>query len=304
MTFTYKPQLKFHKHPWRHDPRSKKFSHHAFFGTIAPAKLPDTLGRMRRQVEDQMQTLRCAAYAGAVCGGYIHGKRFSPDWQANRIGEIQGSSIDIGGSDPNAAMKSQCYPNKGGYLPFEDAPFSLAKDGPDGSGFGRWPAALTDEATNYGDAGFVRVDGPGDTFDNIRSALTLAYNPQTGLGAPVQAFSAWYPDWYTKVIAQPVQALLGFHSYVFFDFEIINGVPYLISQNSSPYVGEGGFQWWPREVVNMEFSQWNRSLKIVKPLTAEQIALAKQETPLGLIQRLIIQCWQVLSERFGNALRV
>jgi hypothetical protein len=35
-----------------------------------------------------------------------------------------------------------------------------------------------------------------------------------------------------------------------------------------------------------------------KDLTPEQIALAKQESPAGWLQREIIEIWQLISDRF------
>ena len=60
-----------------------------------------------------------------------------------------------------------------------------------------------------------------------------------------------------------------------------------------------GFLYFPREVVNREFAKWGSALKILKPMTAQQIALAKEESTAGYIQRLIIQAWYLLSDRFG-----
>lgn len=265
---------------WRHDPRSKRFSHHAHFGTITPAALPTTLGRMTRPPEDQgFGTVRCAAYAGALCGGYINGTRMSPLYQCNVISKIQGEDIDVSGSDPNAAMQSQVRPY--GYC-IADSDATAAPD-----------------KTNLA---FVTVDGDNDTFDNIRSALTLAYDKSTGLGAVVQAFSKWYGEWTPAATIPTVYNLLaGYHSYDFVDFTEVNGVPYLIAQNSyGTKVGNGGFHLFPREVVNREFGIWGSSLKIVKPMSVAQIALASQESTYGLIQRLILQCWYAITEIYIN----
>jgi hypothetical protein len=73
-----------------------------------------------------------------------------------------------------------------------------------------------------------------------------------------------------------------------------------LPQNSAgPVLGDKGFLYFPREVVNREFAKWGSALKILKPMTAEQIALAKEESTAGLIQRLIIQAWYLLSDKFG-----
>jgi hypothetical protein len=92
----------------------------------------------------------------------------------------------------------------------------------------------------------------------------------------------------------------GYHAYLFIDWCEIGGKLYLVAQNSAgTLMGDNGFLYFPREVVNREFAKWGTALKILKPLTPEQIALAKGETPAGRIQRLIVQAWYLLSDKFG-----
>ncbi len=144
------------------------------------------------------------------------------------------------------------------------------------------------------------------TFDNIRSALALAYDPTTGLGATVQAFGKWYDDWsYTPggIIPTAYGPHFGYHHYLFVDFCDSNGVPYLIVHNSGgSLMGKNGFHYMPREVVNREFQRSGllypsgTTLKIAKPLTQAQIELAKQETMAGYIERQILQIWYAISE--------
>lgn len=292
------------KTPWRHDPRSRNFSHHVLFGTALQSILPETLGRTLRPVEDQKATLRCTGYGTAVNGGYIKGTRFHPDWQAAKIGQLQGSTVDINGGDPNMAMRSE---RDCGYLPHDATQYSLDNAPMGLTGWQSYDPALDKVAIDNHVAGFVTVDGPYDTFGNIKSALALAYDKATGLGAAVQAFGKWYEDWsFTAggIIPQTYDATkYGYHHYLFVDFCVIAGVEYLVVHNSGGVLmGKGGFQYMPREVVNREFvpsqmlSPSGTSLKIVKPLTADQIALAKQETTAGWIERMILQAWYTLSE--------
>ncbi len=311
--------MNFRKQPWKNDVRSKAFSHNRFFGTIAPQLLPDTLGRPRASVEDQGNTTRCAAYAASKNGEYQHGARMSPDWQTDKISRIQGTPVDSGGSDPNAAMASQMYEKKGGYLPRLD--WNPANG-----------AQLDTEAQDYGEQSYLKPDGGADIFDSICNALYLAYDHDKKLGACVQAFSGWYSSFNTPYITKIDDgssttfgslrqqhsffkaiwhygrikcfgSLDGYHSYLFIDFEQVNGESVLVIQNSYLNIGDGGFQRMTRAVVNELFSKWGTSLKIPKPLTPSQLLLAKQSTPFGNLQRLIIQAWYNLSlliaSRFG-----
>lgn len=284
--------------PWRHDPRSKNFSHHKLFGTLTPSTLPLTLGRLRRQVENQKNTLRCTGYGTAVNGGYIHGVRFHPDWQAAKIGQLQGESVDIGGGDPNAAMRSQ---RDCGYLPLIlDTIHSLESNTIENTGMQSFDPDHDYAAKEFRVAGFVSVDGPLDIFDDIRSALYQAYDSATHSGATVQAFGKWYTVWYPHSGIIPTAyntGSFGYHHWLFVDFCSINGVPYLVAHNSGgDGIGDKGYFYFPREVVNREFGVWGTSLKIVKPLTHAQIDLGKQESPAGRVQRMIFDVWYAISE--------
>lgn len=272
--------MKFQQTPWKHDPRSEKFSHTQFFG--AAVVLPRTLGRKRMDPYDQGASLRCAPTAAAANGHYIHGLDFSVDWQVDKVSRLQRYPVDDRGSDPNAAMKSQLFPG-GGYL--------LSSD------YANVPGALLDpKAENYGNSAYVKPDGGGDVFESIKIALTMAYDPKTGKGACVQAFGRWFAEWTPAFyIPQEFNQMVGYHSYLFIDFDTLNGIDYLVAQNSyGRSVGMGGFHYFPREVVNREFTISGTTLKIPKTLSPEDIAAAKQETPLGYLWRQVISIWQSL----------
>jgi hypothetical protein len=287
-----------------------------------------SLDRKLAPILDQGRTLRCTGYGTAANGFYIHGKEFSPDWQAYIIGKIQGRSVDDNGGDPNATMKSM---RDYGFLPKSQAPFSLQKDGTEGSGFNApWPSALETEAKTWDTIpGFVRVDGPYDTFDNIWNALCMAWDEKTERGPCVDAFGRWFTEWtYVEVIPTDYQeyagafggggnsiswwrkllvrlgfgSLAGYHRYIFLDKIWRDGIEYLLAQNSyGKKAGRNGYHLFPREVVNREFSKWGTSLKIVKTLTKGQMEEAKKETDLGWAWRLFLQAWYFLSEKAGTA---
>lgn len=268
--------MQFQQTPWLNDPRSTKFSHDKLFGTVTNFP-PEGLKRPLRQIENQGNTLRCTAYASAVNGGYIWHSRFNPTWQAQKISYIQGRDIDLYGADPNSAMKSQ---RDYGYAPYD----------------------FTDDNVAYENrvAGYVKVDGPLDVFDDIRSALYQAYNPETKTGAVVQAFGRWFNEWNTAIIPQNYTSFAGYHAYLFVDWTVLNGVTYLIAQNSyGEAYGEAGLHYFPREVVNREFTLSGTTLKICKPLTRAQIEEAKKDTPVGRIWNQLLLIWRIFSNKYG-----
>lgn len=291
--------------PWRWDPRERNFSHKRVFG--AAGELPaDGLHRARRPVENQLATLRCGAYSAAVSNGYLRHSRFHPDWQAISIGKKQGRPVDGNGSEPRACMKSLA---EDGSILWDAAPVHLDTHGMEyTANEPYYPLGLNEQAQNNRITAYLGVDDKFDYFDDIRWALHRAYHPSTGTGAVVHAFGAWYDEWSNPpkaIVPNTYRSFAGWHAYLFIDWCIIEGVQYLVAQNSyGPTVGDNGFLYFPREVVNREFAKWGSALKIpTGELTLEQIALAKQETVAGRIQRAILQCWYLLSEKFGGLLR-
>lgn len=288
--------MNFQKQPWKHDPLSKNFSHERFFGSVA--NLPKSLNRPKIRPQDQKGTLRCTGYGSAHNGEFIEGRKMHPDWHAAKIGQIQGRSVDINGADPNACMKSM---RDYGFLPYEFGIHSLEKDGVEGSGWDKWPSGLDGNAIDR-IPGFVRVDGPFDHFDNIRNALYQAYDPKVKRGACVDAFGRWFGEWtYAHVIPKQYSSFAGYHRYLFVDWLVDGTNEYLVACNSyGTEIGIGGYHYFPREVVNREFSQNGTSLKILKVLTAEQIAEAKKMTPIGQLWRAIVQAWYAISEIYAR----
>jgi hypothetical protein len=288
--------------PWRWDPRERGFSHKRYFGAPDIHQLPrEGLRRPRRPVEDQIMTLRCTAYAGAVAQGYIHGLRFHPDWQAKKIGQKQRRHVDEYGADPKAAMSSL---RDDGSLLRDMTPISLETHGAPASGqWSAYPDTLDVKAKDFRALAYLGCDDAFDYFDDIRWALFKAYDPVTKKGAIVHAFGQWFSEWtYAPqgIVQEGYTGFTGYHAYLFVDWCTINGKLYLVAQNSAGIgTGDQGFLYFPREIVNREFSRWSTALKILTPMTKEQIENAKREDTIGVIQRLIIQAWWILSEKFG-----
>lgn len=290
--------MNFQQTPWKPDPRSKGYDHEKLFGAVP--NLPDTLNRPRGPVHDQGPTQRCTGYGSAANGYYIHHLEMNPDWAAHKVGQKMGGSVDTNGADPNSCMKHQ---RDDGFLPLQVTDKKWQTHSVAGTGYGQWDTSLDFEAAHYDNIpGYVKITpGSYDYFDAIRNALYLAYDPVTQKGAAVDAFSGWYENWDKAIIPNQERDLVGYHRYIFIDWTTIDGVYYLVAQNSyGDKWGDKGYQYFPREVINREFSKPYTSLKILKTLTKEQVELAKQATPFGRIQKMISDIWYHLSIVFGR----
>ena len=213
--------MRFGSRRWKWDPRERGFSHRRFYGAADLSVLPrEGLKRPRRPIENQGMTLRCTAYAGAVANGYIHGLRFHPDWQAKKIGQKQGRNVDENGADPKAAMSSL---RDDGSLIIDLWPLTLANGNTEvTANWSSYPDNLDKNAKDFRALAYFGVDDAFDLFDDVRYALWRAYDPNTGKGAVVQAFSPWYSEWGNAgtrpalvpgIVPTTYNTFLGYHAY-------------------------------------------------------------------------------------------
>lgn len=294
--------MNYQKKRWKHDWRSDAFNHDKFFGAPNPATLPDTLDRPLGPVLDQGPTLRCTGYGSAANGWYIHGKQFNPDWQAAKIGQIQGRTVDDYGGDPNATMKSM---RDFGFLPFDTFPMKWQEYSVSGTGMAAWGTIHDDEAKIFDNlVGFFSLKPIlNDPFDTIRAAIFAEYNPNTGRGAGADIFVPWYHEWdetIDGVVKPGATNFAGYHRVVAPSWKLIQGKYHLtIQQSYGDSVGDRGFLHFPREVVNTQFYGRGRSLKMLKTATPEQLALAKEANQAGKIQATIFDIWYFISQNFG-----
>lgn len=275
--------MKLRQSPWSHDYKSKRFTTKALNFAAIP-QLPVSLFRRRFECLNQGESSRCAAYAAVANGMYIHGQVFSVDWQVNKIARIQGYDVDGAGSNPNAAMNSQMYSKEGGYLPVNMWTLTA-------------PALLDRYAQDYSNKAFVKPASGKDVFDSICMEIQRSYDPGKGLGAGVQMFTEWH-DTFNREEIRSFGNRLGWHSYLIIDFNRTDADEnnhYLVLQNSyGRAIGGNGYQKLYRSMVNDLLSRWGNSCKIPVELTKEQLELAKQETPLGRIQRQLINAFYAI----------
>lgn len=235
-------------------------SHQKRFGTAVPS-FPMTLERARRKPHDQSSTNFCTEYGETTSGGYEHDQDFSPEWETAAACAYLGAPI-MDGADPYPSMQ---VPTVMGYLPIGLSPFTLARNGAAFiAQWTNWPKKLAPVAAAYAaDLVPYYVDGPYDTFDNVRNALYQAFLAnEKGV---VKAFGFWYASWNTQAgdrtqkgrvrcpsrSEQPVSR----HRYTFIDFDAdANGEPVLVAAlTQGEEFGDGGFLYFDRATINQVF---------------------------------------------------
>ena len=212
----------------------------------------------------------CTAYTTAEIQSLIFGMPFDPLWQMAKIKEIIGSYQDYGASLRDAAQSVITY----GSLPVVLAPFAYTGSETDKprdflANWENYPSNMDSFGRKYRDLSFFAVDGPYDSFDNVRSTLLMHQQYRQAVTFGLE----WHPEWTEApggVIPEIMPASQGEgHDMMIVGQKTIGGNLHLVLQQSwGPNAGDGGFYYFPRTVINQcstqgygsyIFSRFNRS---------------------------------------------
>ena len=224
---------------------TRDFNHQAVFGATPLANFnPSGRGTVPFPPNNQEQYSYCTGCAVSEAAGYQDAAAYSFEYQIAKIGEISGFPI-TNGADPRKAMQSGVLY---GSLPRALAPMSIDGAATAVVDWNNWPSALDEAAAQHERQSYFRVDtGDYDAFDNIRSALATSPHDVA------MAFTPWYAEWENVPggIIPSGHTLVGWHAHLFIDWKTINGVLYLVQQNSwGVNWGDGGLSYWSRDIVN------------------------------------------------------
>lgn len=212
--------------PLKKDKRD--WSHHLTFGATSTKALPENYSLIST-ILDQGASYKCTAYSSCAVAESQFGKQFDPEWFYEQEGIVNGEVSETG-YDLRTAMKTGC---KAGFKPLN----------------GNSPEDY------YKEDSFFSVDGTFDTFDNIRMAMFMAQDENRCVEGGVM----WKDEWTNapKGIVEEGVNQVGGHAIKIAGWKTINGIPYLIVQNSyGKSLGDNGLFYFPREVVNKDFGKY------------------------------------------------
>lgn len=236
-------------------------SHEKHFGSVSKPSFPKTLDRQLRNVLNQFDTNFCTAFGEAVSNGFEQSQDFSGEFQTAAESRYLGTPI-INGADPYPSMQATTIV---GSLPFKLSPFMLGKSSASViADWNNWKADLFTAALAF-KSNLIPyyVDGPYDTFDNIRNALYQA--SQAGEKGVVKAFGWWFDSWNNQALNPLLKGRLeapsaseqpiSRHRYNFVDFDILeDGTEVLIAVlTQGVNYGDGGILRFDRLTVNQAF---------------------------------------------------
>lgn len=237
----------------------RDFSLTTVFGAVPTEELPDSnffVGEPL-EIKDQGRSDLCTAFALCSVSEDQEMLQLSPEYTFFKTKQLQGGDPMSYGADLRTACKTAV---KYGFLESQYNPFRV-------SDFDResvvdpknWDPELDMLAWDHAKLSFFKVDGPHDTFDNIRTAM---YSHRVEARSVFTGCN-WRKRWtHAKdgIIPKDLTPddikkgnYFG-HAFKIFGWKWINNEVYLVAQLSNGTdIGDKGIFYFPREVVNREF---------------------------------------------------
>lgn len=250
------------------EPNGTEFSHDRVFGTSSPVNIPNVdwlVGSIF--MHNQHNTDFCTGFGLAAVREDTEEVQLSPEWLFMQIKKLRGDPQGYGG-DLKTGLKVACEIGAA-----EKADAVLSVDDHD-RGFllkpANWPDLAVKAKVHKGESYFI-VDGPYDTFDNIRAALYANREQKRS----VYTGSIWRMGWLQSpggvLQNNPVEG--PGHCYKIANGQkIIGGEPHLIVQNSGGVgVGDKGFFYMNRAIANASLKFGSYIIKDMPRETAEQL---------------------------------
>lgn len=224
-----------------YDPRD--YSHKKTFSGINDI-LPDNYLVGSTLVLNQYESIFCTAFASCIIAALEDNQIFSPEWYFAKEAELSGS---ISTQDLRTAAKTAI---KYGFLLQNLAQNSLLTQTEQFLADSKnWPFSDDLAAANYKKKSYFRVDG---NFQEIKQVL---FQNKKSILTGV----AWQQDWQTSVqgiIPETSSPVIGLHSIPIIGFKTMDGIEYIIIQNSyGTTVGDNGLFYFSEKVFNKNFNQ-------------------------------------------------
>lgn len=246
------------KHPtnslWPTPVDERDFKLGAVVGNAVPTDLPDEYEVAKPLIiKDQGQTDMCTAYALTAVSEDEEGVALDPFFTFGSTKSITGNPAEWG-ADLRSACKSAMLRKEGpwGFLEAKD----LSKiTNPATQEDREWAATYPftqdekEEAKKHAKKTFFTVDGPGDVFDNMRSAMWQTRNEKRSIFTGCNWRSVWTYDGPTIETA-PSGQTFG-HAVKAFGWR---GDYIKLQLSNGKSIGDNGIFWIKREALNQAFT--------------------------------------------------
>lgn len=227
----------------------------------------------------------CTAFATAKASEFQEGVNLSPEYTFAKTKELMGEWEEWG-----ADLRVACKAGKDfGFLPLAEAPLTLGAGRDYVANWAHWHPKLDVIAKKYAKQSFFSVEAYDDLFDSIRANLWRF----RGEKRAIITGAMWRSEWTNSGGVIPKQyGDSGFgHAFLFIGQKKIEGKWHLVAQLSNgTNIGDKGFFYFPKEVVNKECVYGNFMFKDLPPAEAKfltQNNLSVKWRPVSFLARWV-----------------
>lgn len=232
----------------------RDFSLGGVFGVIDIKQVPigDWVVSEPLEIKDQRRSDMCTGYSLAAVSEDQEGVPLDPGFAFAMIKRERGEVNQYGASLRDGVKVAV----NTGLIKVGDNPDDFSNE--DRNFIANWRnwnlGVLLPKAEEHKKASYFKVDGPYDTFDNIRAALWQHRAEKRS----VYTGCIWQNTWSNSeggVISKKPGAGSFGHAFKVFGVKYFKGEPYLMVQNSyGTDVGDNGIFYFPRNIVNAYFT--------------------------------------------------
>ena len=263
----------------------RDYSYRRTFGAVSVSELPEEYIIKPFRIKDQGSTDFCTAFASTEVAEDQDNIEFDPGYHFQKSKLLEGGWREWGVNIRTACQVAVDY----GFLPKNYSPFIIGQTDRDIiANPENWKPELDTLAAQYKKQRYFSADGFNDLFDNIRMAMWMNKDDN----ASVITGSLWRTDWiYAPVIPKLYSSSMqGGHAFKIIGWKKIDNEIYLVIQNSwGDDMGDEGLYYFPRSVVNKEFSYGGAFLFSSKEGTIKKMSLmiTLLSKLVGLLNQLI-----------------
>lgn len=266
---------------------NRDYSHTAVFGAIPKQQLPeqDFEVSMPLGIKDQGETDFCSAYAACAVSEDQEDVLLNPEYIFMKAKTLS-RDPEKWGQDLRTMCKAMVA-----FGTIEQQYFPFLNDPQERSTYVQplsWHSDLAGLAYEHRKNSFFNVDGPYDTFDNMRMTLWKDKEDRKS----ILTGAGWRDSW-TKakggiIPKEPIKETLFGHAFKIFGQKKIDGEMHLIAQLSNGVdIGDEGIFYFPREVVNREFTFGAFTFSDMPKEVAAYYAENKINVKDGLFKKLL-----------------
>ena len=244
------------------------------------------------RIKDQGQSDMCGAYASCAVSEPQEETELNPEFQFAMTKKIEGNKESWGANLRDVCKSFVKY----GSLPQTSAKVNLQEDGRDKcADFSIYTDKDLLEARKFAKNSFFSVDIGWDTFDSIRGAIWANRHDKCN----VLTGCLWRAGWENDTGIIPTEFSQGYfgHAFCIIGWSTLGTETYLLAQLSNgTSVGKGGIFYFPREVVNRDFTY---GMFMFKDISPSDVLYRQQYGILGG-DNWLVQMWKILKTSIMN----